>query len=128
MTQIMFQLAADLVVLFHLCFILFSLAGGVLSFYEKKWAWVHIPTALWAGFVELSGWICPLTPLENWLRLRAGQAGYKGSFVEHYILPLIYPGAMTRTQQILLAIVVLLLNAFIYFAVFFLPRLPRRKP
>ena len=115
----LYRFAADAVLLFHLTFILFALFGGLLAL---KWRWapaLHLPAAGWGIFIELSGRICPLTPLENSLRQQAGQVGYKGGFVEHYLLPLIYPAGLTRDVQLVLAGVVLLLNLAIYGWVWF---------
>lgn len=109
-----FRLAADAVLLFHLAFILFALLGAALA---ARWRWVplvHLPTAAWGIFVELSGRICPLTYLENHLRLQAGQAGYKESFIEHYLLNIIYPAGLTREVQFTLAGTVLVVNTAIY--------------
>lgn len=109
-----FRCAADAVLLLHLAFILFALLGGALA---ARWRWmplVHLPTAAWAIFVELTGRICPLTDLENNLRLRAGQSGYADSFIEHYLLDLIYPAGLTREVQFVLAAVVVGVNIAIY--------------
>lgn len=109
-----FRFAADGVLLLHLFFILFALFGGALA---TRWRWmplVHIPMAAWAFFVELTGRICPLTYLENYLRMRAGQSGYTESFIEHYLLDVIYPSGLTREVQFLLAAVVILVNIGIY--------------
>ena len=109
-----FRLAADGVLLLHLAFILFALFGGALA---ARWRWmplVHLPTAAWAFFVELTGRICPLTPIENDLRVRAGQSGYTRSFVEHYLLDLIYPAGLTRELQFVLAATVVVVNIAIY--------------
>ena len=109
-----FRLAADGVLLVHLAFILFALFGGALA---ARWRWmplVHLPTAAWAFFVELTGRICPLTPIENDLRIRAGQSGYTQSFVEHYLLDLIYPSGLTRELQFALAATVVVVNLAIY--------------
>ena len=105
---------ADLVVVLHFAFVLFVVFGGLLVL---RWRWVaylHVPAAIWGVLIELTGWICPLTPLENALRSRAGETGYQGGFVEHYILPALYPSALTRRIQLLLGAVVLLLNLAIY--------------
>jgi len=77
-------------------------------------AWMHLPAALWGAFIELGGWICPLTPLEINLRQGAGEAGYSGEFIEHYVLPLVYPSGLTRDIQIALGIAVLILNGLTY--------------
>ena len=110
----LFHLAADATLLLHLAFILFATAGAALA---ARWHWipiVHLPAAAWGVFVELAGAVCPLTDLENAFRIKAGQSGYQESFVEHYLLPIIYPTGLTREVQFLLAGVVLLLNIAIY--------------
>jgi hypothetical protein len=111
------QLFADLVVLLHLLFILFVALGGLLALRWRWMPWLHVPAAAWGGFVELTGRICPLTPLENRLRRAAGHAGYQGDFIEHYLLPLIYPAGLTREIQLALAALVVVLNAVIYMVV-----------
>jgi len=105
---------ADLVVAVHFTFVLFVVLGGLLVL---RWRWVaflHVPAALWGAWIEFAGWICPLTPLEQSLRLKAGEQGYAGSFIEHYLLPLLYPSALTRNIQLLLGCLVLGLNLGIY--------------
>jgi hypothetical protein len=109
-----YRFLADAVILLHLGFTLFVVLGGVLAFHWPKITWAHIPAALWGVLIEFGGWICPLTPLENWLRLKGGVTGYTGSFIEHYILPVLYPAALTRNLQIAIGIFVLVLNALIY--------------
>lgn len=109
-----YELAADLVTIVHLGFIVFVVLGGFLT---KRWpriAYPHIASVGWGALIEFAGWICPLTPLENYLRIRAGGQGYQGSFTEHYIVPLIYPEALTRRDQILLGFGVLVVNVFAY--------------
>ena len=108
---------ADLVVLLHTCFVLFVMLGGFLLFWKPAVALYHIPAVLWAAGIELWGWICPLTPLENMLRAMAGAPGYDTGFVEHYIIPLLYPAVLTRKMQIGLGITVLALNFVIYLSV-----------
>lgn len=108
------RLLADAVLLLHGLFILFAVAGGVLVWRWPRLAWLHLPAAAWAGWVVSAGWICPLTPLENALRRSAGEAGYGGGFLEHYLLALIYPEGLTRPVQIALGLGVLLLNALLY--------------
>ena len=108
---------ADLVLLHHLAFIVFVVAGGLLAL---RWRWVplvHVPAALWGVYIEVSGGVCPLTPLENALRRDAGLSGYAGSFVEHYLVPLIYPDLLSQPLQLVLAGVVVLTNAFVYTAI-----------
>jgi hypothetical protein len=109
-----YALAADTLVVVHLLFILFVVAGGLLTFRWPGLAWIHLPAALWGALIELGGWICPLTPLEIHLRQGAGETGYSGEFIEHYILPLIYPTGLTRDIQIALGTAVLTLNGLAY--------------
>ena len=110
---------ADAVVVVHLLFVVFIMLGGLLSLRWIRWMWVHLPVAAWGVIVEWAGWICPLTPLENWLRERAGSSGYSGGFVEHYLLPILYPHGLTRGIQIWLGIGVLAVNAAIYGYLFY---------
>lgn len=105
---------ADLVVLVHLLFVVFAVGGGLLVL---RWPWLalaHLPAAAWAVLVELQGWICPLTPLENALRRRAGEAAYHQGFVEEYLVPVLYPAALTHRTQIILGAGVLLINLLVY--------------
>ncbi|WP_432258608.1 DUF2784 domain-containing protein [Cupriavidus sp. TMH.W2] len=105
---------ADLVVIVHGLFIVFVVAGGLLVLRWPRVAWLHLPAAAWGVLIEWSGWICPLTPLENTLRQAAGQAGYSGGFVERYLLPLIYPAGLTPAVQLWLGLVVLAVNVAVY--------------
>ncbi|WER45867.1 DUF2784 domain-containing protein [Cupriavidus sp. WKF15] len=105
---------ADLVVVVHFLFIAFVVGGALLLFRWPRVAWVHLPAAAWGVFVEWSGRICPLTPLENALRRAAGEAGYGGGFVERYLLPVIYPVGLTPEIQLWLGALVLGLNVAIY--------------
>jgi hypothetical protein len=111
---VIFGLLADLVVIAHLAFILFVLAGGLLALRWKPAAWIHLPAAAWGFFIEVAGRVCPLTPLEIRLRLKAGELGYEESFVEHHILPLVYPEELTRNLQLGLGGLVLVVNALVY--------------
>ena len=108
------RLAADAVLLAHLAFIAFVLAGGLLVLHRPLWAALHLPAAAWGAFAEITGTLCPLTPLENSLRRSAGAQGYEGGFIEHYLLPLIYPAGLTPRVQIVLGLVVLTVNVPIY--------------
>ena len=108
---------ANLVLVFHLGFIVFVVLGGLPSFRWRWWPLVHLPAALWGMFIEVSGRICPLTPLENALRRSAGDSGYSGGFVEHYLLATIYPSGLSRSVQLLLAAFVVTANIFVYAAV-----------
>jgi hypothetical protein len=105
---------ADLVVVIHFAFVLFVVLGGLLVLRWRWLAYLHLPAAVWGTLIEFAGWICPLTPLEKSLRQTAGGEGYAGSFVEHYILPLLYPTALTRNIQLLLGTGVLVVNLVIY--------------
>lgn len=110
----MYNYLADLVVVLHGFFVLFVLLGGFLVLWKTRMAWAHLPAVIWAACIEFFGWICPLTPLENMLRQKAGVAGYESGFVEHYVIPLLYPAALTRKLQIGLGLLVLGLNLVIY--------------
>ena len=115
---------ADLVVLVHAGFILFAVLGGLLVLRWRRILWVHLPAAIWAMLIELFGWVCPLTPLEIALRRAGGGPGYEGTFVGHYLLPLIYPASLTREIQLGLAALVVALNGSIYALVWY--RIRRR--
>jgi hypothetical protein len=108
------RLAADAVVLVHLLFVLFVVAGGLLALYNPRWALVHVPAAVWAAYAELTATICPLTPLENRLRAAAGDAGYRGGFVEHYLIPLLYPAGLAPGHQRWIGVFVIALNVAVY--------------
>lgn len=109
-----YRLGADLVVLVHLAFVAFVVLGGLLALRWRWIPWVHVPVALYGAAIELVGWICPLTPLENRLRRAAGEAGYAGGFVEHYLLPVLYPRALTPTVQVALGLLVVAVNVAVY--------------
>ena len=108
------RLAADAVLVFHLAFIVFALLGGLLAIRWRWMVWLHLPAAGWGFFVEVTGRICPLTPLENMLREQAGSSGFSGGFVAHYLVPLIYPAGLTPDVQWLLAGVVVAVNLAVY--------------
>jgi len=108
---------ADLVVVFHFAFVLFVVFGGLLALRWPKVAYVHLPVAVYGGLIELVGWVCPLTPLEKRLRESAGLQGYEGGFVEHYVLPVLYPSGLTRAIQLSLGLVVIALNLAIYWVI-----------
>ena len=109
-----YGLLADLTVLLHAAFILFAVFGGLLAVRWPRMAWLHLPAVAWAAFIEFSGRICPLTPLENHYRELAGESGYTGGFIEHYILPVIYPAGLTRNIQLGLGLGVLVVNIVAY--------------
>ena len=110
----LYRLLADLVLVVHLLFIAFVVAGGFAAIRWPRLAWAHVPCFVWGALIEFAGWICPLTPLEVRLRIASGQAGYSGGFIERYLLPIIYPGALNREIQIWLGLSVLALNAVAY--------------
>jgi hypothetical protein len=109
-----FRWLADGVALFHAAFVLFVILGGLLVLRWPRIAWLHVPAAIWGVLIEYSGWICPLTPLENALRERAGQAGYSGGFIEHYVLGALYPAGLTREVQFVLGALVVIINGLVY--------------
>ncbi len=117
--EIAFSNFADFIVFLHLGFVLFVILGGLLVLKWKWVMWVHLPAAMWGALIECTGWICPLTPLENWLRELGGGQGYQSSFVDHYVLPLLYPGNVTRDTQIILGLLVVLVNVGIYALVYY---------
>lgn len=110
----LYRALADVVLLFHLAFIIFVVLGSLLVWRFPRLAWLHLPAVMWAGLIEMSGRVCPLTPLENHLRQLSGEAGYHGGFVEHYLLPIIYPHALSREMQIGLGIAVIAINVVAY--------------
>lgn len=109
-----FALAADLVLVLHGAFVLFVLLGGLLVLRWPRLVWAHVPAAVWGAAVEFTGWICPLTPLENWLRERAGSEAYQGDFVARYVLPTLYPEGLTRATQVAVGLGVVALNVIVY--------------
>ena len=109
-----YKLLADLVFLAHLAFVLFVVLGGIVVWWVPKLAWLHLPAVAWGTLIEFAGWICPLTPWEQSLRQLAGDRGYAGGFIEHYLLPLLYPQGLTREVQVALGAAVLLINLVAY--------------
>lgn len=123
----LFRALADLVVLLHLAFIVFVISGGLLA---VKWSWIpwlHLPALFWGILLELRGWVCPLTPLENWLRQTSGGGGYPEGFVEHYVLPVVYPADLTATTQVFLALLAGAINVVVYLFVWRV-RIRRHNP
>jgi hypothetical protein len=112
-----FRATADLVVLVHVIFVVFVVLGGLLVARWPRLAWVHVPAASWGVFIEFRGWICPLTPLENYLRQRGGSSAYQGEFIQHYILPLLYPASLTPRVQIWLGSAALMVNVALYWQI-----------
>jgi hypothetical protein len=120
------RIAADAVLVLHLAFVLFAVLGGLLVLRVPGFAWLHLPALAWAAFVEFTGRVCPLTPLEVALRRAAGDSGYAGGFVEHYIVALLYPETLTRDVQMVLGAALVVLNVVIYGAVLYLAQTARR--
>lgn len=110
----MYPLLADLVLIVHLAFVVFVLCGGLLVLRWRWIAWLHLPAAVWGAVVEFTGWICPLTPLENWLRAQGGEATYGSDFIAQYLLSVLYPEDLARGFQMLLGIVVVVVNVAVY--------------
>lgn len=109
-----YRLAADLVALTHFAFVLFVVLGGLLALRWRRVIWVHLPCAVWGVLIEFTGCVCPLTPMENWLRQQAGESGYSGGFIEHYVIPVLYPVGLTRSVQVALGVAVIVVNVAIY--------------
>ncbi len=114
-----YGIIADIVVLIHLVFVIFAVLGAVLIIWRRWIIWLHLPAFLWAVWIEFTGGICPLTPLENWFRIKAGQGGYEGDFVATYLLPVLYPAGLTRNVQLLLALMVIVINVATYGSIFY---------
>ncbi|MEN6467569.1 MAG: DUF2784 domain-containing protein [Smithella sp.] len=110
----MYLLLADAVIVFHFLFLVFVVAGGLLVLRRRRMAFLHLPAALWGAFIEFSGGICPLTPLENHLRLLGGESPYSGDFIVQYLIPVIYPAHLTVSIQYILGSVVIAINLMIY--------------
>lgn len=109
-----YRLAADAVVILHLAFVIFVVAGGLLVCKWRWMAWLHVPAVVWAVLLEFNGWLCPLTPLEIEMRAAGGQAGYAGGFIEHYILPVLYPAALDAKLQLATGVFVIVMNIVVY--------------
>ena len=124
--QVIYRALADFVVLIHLAFVLFATLGGLLIFKRRALAWFHIPAALWATLIEITGWVCPLTPLENWLRSKGGEIGYQTSFIERYLIPALYPEALSRGLHVALGLLVLCVNIAIYWRLWRVAKTGRR--
>lgn len=114
----LFRFLADATVALHLVFVLFVVLGGLIVARWRWVAWMHLPAAAWAAWIEFAGWFCPLTPLENWLREQGGGTAYTSSFIEHYLLPILYPESLSRELQWVLGGTVLLINAVVYTVAF----------
>ncbi len=113
-----YRLLADLILIFHLCFVLFAIFGGLLVL-RRRWIWkLHLPALVWGFLVQYFVWFCPLTTLENYFRQRGGEAGYEGGFIEHYVSAIIYPGFISPNVHLILAAALIVFNLLIYFYVF----------
>lgn len=122
-----YRLLADSVVVFHFAVVIFVVCGGLLALRWRRVAWVHLPVAAWVVFAECFHRICPLTYLENWLRERGGAESYRGDFVSHYIVPVLYPEGLTDRMQLVLGTLIFLSNLVLYVLAFSLVhRLSRR--
>jgi hypothetical protein len=122
-----YRLLADLVLILHAGFVAFVVLGALLALRWPRIAWVHVPVVLWGAGIEFLGGICPLTPFENHWRRLAGELGYPGDFVEHYLLSALYPDGLTRQVQLALGALVLLINVAIYAWMFWRRRTDRRR-
>jgi len=125
---VVYRFIADLTLLVHLAFIVFVVAGAVVVLRYPRLAWLHLPAATWGAYIEIAGRVCPLTYLENHLRLAAGQQGYADSFIEHYLVPLIYPAGLTHDLQLWLAAIVIVVNVLLYGYLLLRRRKTRIKP
>ena len=110
----LFRILADFLVVVHAGFVVFVVLGGFLALKWPRAAWFHVPCCLWGALIEFRSWICPLTPLEKWLRVQAGQAGYSGGFIQHYLVPLLYPAGLTERTATLLGLFVVVVNVAVY--------------
>ena len=116
--QIFYRLLADVILLLHVAFVVFAVLGALLAMRWRRLVWIHVAAVLWAASVEFFGWICPLTPLENRLRDRAGEDSYSADFIARYLVPALYPQGLTREVQIALGIFVMLINLILYAWIF----------
>jgi len=111
---VIWRILADAVLVLHLAFIAFVMLGGLAVLRWPRLAWLHLPAVLWAAEIAFAGGYCPLTPLENRLRVAGGEEGYAGSFIEQYLTALIYPDGLTREVQIVLGCLVIAVNLAVY--------------
>jgi hypothetical protein len=119
---VLYRIGADIVLFTHFLFAAFAVFGGVLVLHGAAWAWVHIPTVLWSSVVNLMSWTCPLTPMENALRMRAGETGYSAGFVQRYLGPVVYPRGMPRRLELVAGVSVVAWNVLVYAVVIWLAR------
>jgi hypothetical protein len=123
----LYRIGADAVVIFHFCFVAFVVTGGLIVLRWRRVMWAHLPAVAWGVFVEFSHRICPLTPLENHLRELGGQSAYQGGFVDHYIMPVLYPEGLTERTQVILGSLILVINVICYAAIVYRWRASRRR-
>jgi len=109
-----YSILADAILVIHFLFVIFVALGGLLVLRWRRVAWLHVPAAAWGVAIEFFGWICPLTPLENALRARAGESTYHGDFIARYLMPVLYPEGLTREAQLVLGLAALAVNAVVY--------------
>lgn len=110
----LYKLLAEAVIILHFAFIMFAILGGLLILWRNWVIYIHLPAVVWGAVVEIKGWVCPLTPLENQLMRLSGDSGYANGFIDHYLLPIIYPAGITHQIQVILGILVILINTGIY--------------
>jgi hypothetical protein len=120
MTTAASRVGADLVLLSHFAFVAFAVLGGALFYFDRTWAWLHLPAVLWSSIVNLANWTCPLTPLEKSLRAQAGRSGYSAGFVEHYVGRVVYPRGMPRQMELVAGVSIVAWNALVYACVLWL--------
>jgi uncharacterized protein DUF2784 len=111
-----YQVLADIVACAHAAFVAFVVFGGLLALRWRQLVWLHVPAVIWGALIEFEDWVCPLTPVENALRARAGEAGYGGGFIQHYLLRALYPAGLTRGVQLALGLLVIVVNVSVYVA------------
>jgi len=116
--RMVYQILADVVACVHAAFVAFVVFGGILAIRWRRLVWLHVPAAIWGALIEFADWVCPLTPLENALRGRAGAAGYGDGFIQHYLLRALYPAGLTRGVQVALGTLVILVNVLVYVTLF----------
>jgi hypothetical protein len=113
----LYRLLADGVMLLHFAYIVFVMGGAFLVLHRRWWMWLHLPAVAWGAWIEFFSRTCPLTPLENSLRARAGQAGYSGGFIDHYITRAVYPEGLSPRGQIVIGALMVVANAALYWLV-----------
>lgn len=113
-----YRVAANLVLLIHFVVVVLAVFGGFGVLLDPRWAWVHVPVVVWSSVVNLAGWTCPLTPLENRLRIAAEGTGYEGGFVQHYLGPVVYPMGMPRRLELFAGVAIALWNAVLYACIY----------